>query len=75
MLTSYLLIYGRDIISVDKIAGGQTAERAEFTFTTNASADGTHSFKLINLTDGEAPFEFKNYEYTVSNGTIQQLKC
>ena len=62
-------IYGRDIISVSKQpAAAQTAERAEFTLTTNASATGTHRFKLINLTDGEAPFEFKNYEYSVTSG-------
>ena len=38
------------------------------TLATNASAAGTHSFKIINLTNGAEPFEIKNYEYTVASG-------
>ena len=59
-------IYGRDIISVDKIAGAaQTAEVCRIALAGNAAAIGQHTIKVINLTDGEAPFEFKSYEINV----------
>ena len=62
-------IYGRDVIDWSgKSYAAQVAERAEFTFTGNAGADGTHTFKLINLTNGNEPFEFKSYDITVTSG-------
>ena len=62
-------IYGKDVINWSgKSYAAQTAERAEFTLTTNASAAGTHTFKIINLTNGNEPFEFKSYEITVASG-------
>ena len=63
-------IYGRDII----VAGGtpavaQAAQVSTVTFATNANADEPAAFlKLINLTDGQEPFEFKNYEVKVTSG-------
>ncbi len=62
-------IYGRDIVAWGGQSGvAQTAEVMRITLATNASAAGTHSFKIINLTNGAEPFEIKNYEYTVASG-------
>lgn len=69
-------IYGRDIVAWGGQSGvAQTAEVMRITLSTNASAAGTHSFKIINLTNGAEPFEIKNYEYTVANGATPAAQC
>ena len=61
-------IYGKDVINWSgKSHVAQVAEVAVATFTTNASAAGTHTIKIINLTNGVEPFEMKSYDITVAN--------
>lgn len=69
-------IYGRDII----VAGGQpaaaqVAEVKNIALATNATAAGFHTIKLINITNGEAPFQFKSYEIPVVAGAIPATQC
>ena len=60
-------IKGKNVVAYGGKAGAaQTAEVARFTISTNATAAGTHTLKLINLTNGAEPFEFKSYEITVA---------
>lgn len=60
-------IKGKNVVAFGGLSGAaQTAEVARFTISTNASATGKHTFKLINLTNGAEPFEFKSYEYDVT---------
>lgn len=62
-------IQGRNVVAFGGLSGAaQTAEVAKFTISTNATAAGTHTLKLINLTNGAEPFEFKSYEITVAAG-------
>ena len=59
-------IYGRDVVAWGgRSYAAQAAQVTTATFANNATAVGTMSLKVINLTDGEAPFEFKNYEIAV----------
>jgi hypothetical protein len=69
-------IYGRDIISVSKQpAAAQTAEVARIALATNATAAGQHTIKVINLTNGEEPFNFKSYTITVAAGATPTTQC
>ena len=59
-------IYGRDVVAWGgRSHAAQAAQVTTATFAGNATSTGTMSLKCINLTDGEAPFEFKNYEISV----------
>ena len=59
-------IYGRDVIAWGgKSHAAQTAEVCRIALAGNAAAVGQHTIKVINLTNGEAPFEFKSYEIDV----------
>ena len=60
-------IYGKDVINWSgKSHVAQVAEVAVATLSTNASAAGTHTIKIINLTNGVEPFEMKTYDITVA---------
>tara|TARA_R110000851_G_scaffold284952_1_gene438542 strand:- start:348 stop:1292 length:945 start_codon:yes stop_codon:yes gene_type:complete len=60
-------IKGKNVVAYGGKSGvAQAAEVARFTISTNATAAGTHTLKLINLTNGAEPFEFKSYEITVA---------
>ena len=59
-------VYGRDLQVVSGRSGAaQTAEVARIALAGNAAAIGQHTIKLINLTNGEAPFEFDSFEIDV----------
>ena len=59
-------VYGRDLQVVSGRSGAaQTAEQARIALAGNAAAIGQHTIKLINLTNGEAPFEFDSFEIEV----------
>tara|TARA_R110002051_G_scaffold7804_2_gene34376 strand:- start:5073 stop:5990 length:918 start_codon:yes stop_codon:yes gene_type:complete len=61
-------IYGKDVINWSgKEHVAQVAEVAVATLTTVAGAAGTHTLKIINLTNGNEPFEMKSYDITVAN--------
>jgi hypothetical protein len=60
-------IKGKNVVAYGGKSGvAQAAEVARFTISTNATAAGTHTLKLINLTNGAEPFEFKSYEIAVT---------
>ena len=60
-------IYGKDIINFSgQSNGNQVAEVAVATLTSSALAAGTHTLKIINLTNGAEPFEMKSYDITVT---------
>ena len=61
-------IYGKDVVNWSgKSYVAQAAEVAVATLTTVAGAAGTHTLKIINLTNGNEPFEMKSYDITVAN--------
>jgi len=64
--------YGKDVIVWGgRSADAQDAQVSTVTIATNANADEPAAFlKLINLTDGQEPFEFKNYEVKVTSGDV-----
>lgn len=69
-------IYGKDVINWSgKSAAAQTAQVFDIALATNATAASTHEFKLINVTNGNSPFEFKSYEYTVAAGATPTTQC
>ena len=60
-------IKGKNVVAYGGKSGvAQAAEVAKFTISTNATVAGTHTLKLINLTNGAEPFELKSYEITVA---------
>tara|TARA_R110002096_G_scaffold40299_4_gene109677 strand:- start:963 stop:1901 length:939 start_codon:yes stop_codon:yes gene_type:complete len=60
-------IYGKDVINWGgRSAAAQTAEVAVATISTNALAAGTHTLKVINLTNGASPSEMKSYDIAVA---------
>ena len=60
-------IQGKNVVAYGGKSGvAQAAEVAKFTISTNATAAGTHTLKLINLTNGAEPFELKSYDITVA---------
>ena len=68
--------YGRDVIAWGGKSGvAQTAEVAVATFTTNNAAVVTNmTLKVINLTNGLEPFEFKTYEVEIpASGTVTDI--
>ena len=69
-------IYGKDVIAWGgKSAAAQTAEVARIALSTNATAAGEHTIKVINLTNGEEPFQFKSYTITVAAGATPTTQC
>ena len=69
-------IYGRDIVAFGGQSGAaQTAEVKNIALATNATAAGFHTIKLINITNGEAPFQFKSYEIEVAAGATPTTQC
>tara|TARA_R110002051_G_scaffold122629_1_gene195738 strand:+ start:629 stop:1558 length:930 start_codon:yes stop_codon:yes gene_type:complete len=70
-------MYGKDVINWSgRSAAAQTAEVFDIALATNATlATVTHEFKLINLTNGAEPFEFKSYEYSVAAGATPTTQC
>ena len=62
-------IYGRDVVAWGgRSYAAQAAQVSTVTLATNATAAKDHFIKLINLTDGAEPFEFKNYEISATAG-------
>jgi hypothetical protein len=62
-------IYGRDVIAWGgQSYAAQAAQVSTVTLATNATAAKDHFIKLVNLTDGAEPFEFKNYEISATAG-------
>jgi len=60
-------IYGKDVINWSgKSHVAQVAEVKRATLTTNATAVGNHTLKIINKTNGAEPFEMKSYEIAVT---------
>lgn len=60
-------IYGRDVVAWGgQSYAAQAAQVSTVTLATNATAAANHTLKIINLTDGEAPFQFKSYEIEVA---------
>ena len=60
-------IYGRDVIAWGgRSYAAQAAQVSTVTLATNATAAKDHFIKLVNLTDGAEPFEFKNYEISAT---------
>jgi len=60
-------VYGKDVINWSgKGHVAQVAEVAVATISTNALAAGTHTLKIMNLTNGAEPFENKSYDITVA---------
>ena len=61
-------IYGKDVIAWGgKSGAAQTAEKMSVTFTTsNGAAIANYTLKIINLTNGEEPFNFKTYEVEIA---------
>jgi hypothetical protein len=60
-------IKGKNVVAYGGKSGvAQAAEVAKFTISTNATSAGFHTLKLINLTNGAEPFEFKSYEIAVA---------
>ena len=60
-------IYGKDVINWSgKSHVAQVAEVAVATISTNALAAGTHTLKIMNLTNGAEPFESISYDITVT---------
>ena len=69
-------VYGRDLQVVSgKSGAAQTAEVARIALATNATAAGQHTIKVINLTNGEEPFNFKSYTITVAAGATPTTQC
>ena len=69
-------IYGRDVVAWGgKSHAAQTAEVARIALATNATAAGQHTIKLVNLTNGEAPFEFDSFEIEVTAGMNPTAQC
>lgn len=69
-------VYGRDLQVVSgKSGAAQTAEVARIALATNATAAGQHTIKVINLTNGAEPFEFKSYTITVAAGATPTTQC
>jgi hypothetical protein len=69
-------IYGKDVINWSgRSAAAQTAEVFDIALATNATAASTHRFKIINLTNGNEPYEMKAYEYTVAVGATPTTQC
>jgi len=63
-------IYGKDVVNWSGSSFvAQVAEVAVSTLSTDATAIGKHRLKVINLTNGASPFEFKNYEIDVDPAT------
>ena len=62
-------VYGRDVVAWGgRSYAAQAAQVSTVTLATNATAAKDHFIKLINLTDGAEPFEFKNYEISATAG-------
>jgi len=61
-------IKGRNVVSFSgKSAAAQTAEIAVATFVgSNGAAIANYTLKIINLTNGNSPFEFKSYEVSIA---------
>jgi hypothetical protein len=59
-------IYGKDVINWSgKSHVAQQAQVFRVALGTNATAIGTHTIKIINKTNGAAPFEMKSYDIAV----------
>jgi hypothetical protein len=60
-------VYGKDVINWSgKGHVAQVAEVAVATISSNALAKGTHTLKVMNLTNGAEPFENKSYDISVA---------
>mgnify|MGYP003109039569 CR=1 FL=1 len=69
-------IKGKNVVAYGGKAGAaQTAEVGRIALTTNAVAAGQHTLKVINLTDGAEPFNFKSYTITVAAGATPTTQC
>ena len=69
-------IYGKDVINYSgKSHVAQVAQVKRAALTTNASAAGNHTLKVINKTNGAEPFEMKSYEIEVASGATPTAQC
>ena len=60
-------IYGKDVINWSgKSHVAQVAQIKRATLSTNATAAGNQTLKIINKTNGAVPFEMKSYEIAVT---------
>ena len=69
-------IYGKDVINWSgKSHVAQQAQVFRIALATNATAASTHRVKIINKTNGNEPFELKNYEYSVAASATPTTQC
>jgi hypothetical protein len=69
-------IYGKDVINWSgKSHVAQVAQVKRAALTTNATAAGEHTLKVINKTNGSEPFEMKSYTITVAASATPTTQC